>query len=749
MKKVELLSPAGNMECLIAAVQNGADAVYIGGKKFGARRFAANFSYDEMIEAIEYCHLYGVRVFVTVNTLCYEDEIDEAINYIEFLYDNHVDALIMQDLGLISLTRKMFPNLEIHASTQAHNHNDVGLAFFKELGVKRVVLAREMSLDEIRNLKTDIEKEVFIHGALCVSYSGCCLFSAMHGGRSGNRGECVGSCRLPYELLENGKKIDTKGKYLLSTKSLCTLNKIGEIIESGVTSLKIEGRMKSKEYVGYITSVYRKKIDEYYDSKIVKVDEEELTNIEKLYNRELTDGYLFNNYGRNLMNIKTSNHIGVHLGKIVKIDKKKIYIKLATSLNQEDGIRFDNNEGMIVNKIYNKKGLLVNSLEKGEVAVVDNKIGLKKGLEVRKTIDKKLCDSINKNLERKVAIEINCNAHLGKYVELSITDYVDTITMCGSIVEEALNTKTSYERVKSQIEKLGNTPFVCSNTNISMDDNIFIPIKDLNELRRELTDALIEKRRKRATYQNIKLNCYEKSYIKQNKRELSISMLVRNEEQLKVAIQNKVDKIYVTDFKLYLKYKDSNVYYRTKRVSENQNDFNGEKLLATELGAVCKYSKNNKVDSDYFLNVVNSYTIDKLKELGVDDITLSVELSNELIKNLAKISGVTLFVYGRVELMVSKYCPMNMLINNDELKCSLCDKNKYALKDTNDNIYPLVNEKHLTHILDSKNVDLLSDIKSYIELGINSFRVDLYDEDKKKVESIINTIRSSYEHRNN
>lgn len=749
MKKVELLSPAGNMECLVAAVQNGADAVYIGGKKFGARKFAANFSYDEMIEAIEYSHLYGVKVYVTVNTLCYEDELDEAIKYIEFLYDNHVDALIMQDLGLISLARKMFPNLEIHASTQAHNHNDSGLTFFKDLEIKRAVLAREMSLDEIKNLKTDIEKEIFIHGALCVSYSGCCLFSAMHGGRSGNRGECVGSCRLPYELLENDKKVKTEGKYLLSTKSLCTLDKIGEIIESGVTSLKIEGRMKSKEYVGYITRIYREKIDEYYKNKKVEISDEEITNIKKLYNRELTNGYLFNKYGKTLMNIKTSNHIGVHLGKIVKVDNKKIYIQLDTSLNQEDGIRFDNNEGMIVNMLYNEKGLLVSHVEKGNIAVLDNKIGLKKGLEVRKTIDKKLCDSINKVVERKVPIEINCKAFVGKFLELSITDYVDTVTLCGSVVEEAKSAPTSYERIKTQIEKLGNTPFISNFTNILMGDNVFVPIKELNELRRKLTEELTQKRKKRAVCEIVKRDGYKRSFIKENKSKLSISILVRNEEQLKAAILNKVDKIYVTDYKLYLKYKDNNVYFRTKRVSDDVIAFNNENLLATELGAICKYSKNNNVDSDYFLNVVNSYTIDKLKELGVRDVTLSVELSHEKIKDFASFFDVTLFVYGRVELMVSKYCPMNMIINDNELKCSLCDYNKYAFKDSNDNIYPIVNEKHLTHILDSKNVDLLDFISSYIEWGLTSFRIDLYDEKENDIENIINKIRNSYEHRNN
>ena len=179
MKKVELLSPAGNMESLIFAVQNGADAVYVGGKKFGARAFANNFDYDELVEAIKYCHLYGVKIYITVNTICFEEELNDVINYIEFLYKNHVDALIMQDLGLISIVRKIFPNMEIHASTQMHNHNDDGLELLKRLGIKRAVLDREMSLDEIKELKTDIEKEVFIHGALCISYSGCCLFSSM------------------------------------------------------------------------------------------------------------------------------------------------------------------------------------------------------------------------------------------------------------------------------------------------------------------------------------------------------------------------------------------------------------------------------------------------------------------------------------------------------------------------------------------------------------------------------------------
>ena len=257
MKKVELLSPVGNMEMLYQAVHNGADAVYLAGKRFGARKYANNFDEKEIIDAIKYCHLYGVKVYVTVNTMIYESELDDVLEYLKYLHINGVDAIIMQDIGLISKVREYLPNLEIHASTQLHNHNNSGAKLLKELGVTRIVFDREMSIDEIKNINVDIEKEVFVYGALCVCYSGCCLFSSLNGGRSGNRGECVGSCRLPYNLIENNKYIKTDGKYLLSTKDLNALPNLKTILESGVDCLKIEGRMKSPYYVGYVTKVFR------------------------------------------------------------------------------------------------------------------------------------------------------------------------------------------------------------------------------------------------------------------------------------------------------------------------------------------------------------------------------------------------------------------------------------------------------------------------------------------------------------
>ena len=748
MKRVELLSPAGDFECLKYAVQNGADAVYLGGKKFGARAFASNFDYDEMVEAIKYCHLYGVRIYVTVNTICFENELEEAINYIEFLHNNHVDALIMQDLGLITLVREKFPNMEIHASTQMHNHNDAGLLYLKKLGIKRAVLDREMSIDEINNLTIDIEKEVFIHGALCVSYSGCCLFSAMHGKRSGNRGECVGACRLPYELYENGNKVNTLGDYILSTKSLCTINNIGKLIESGITSFKIEGRMKSKEYVGYITKLYREKIDEYYLNKTYNVSEEELNNIKKLYNRELTSGYLFNNYGSSIMNIKTSNHIGVFLGSVIKIDKKKIYIKLNEDINQEDGIRFDNDKGMIVNKLYNSKDMLVNHLYKGDIAVVDNKIDLYNAKTVRKTIDSKLVQEINKFKERKVPVVISCKAMIGNNLELKVNDGTNEISLLGDVVEKSTNSPTSKERIKEQIEKLGSTVFYSTNTEIIMDENIFIPIKQLNELRRELFDKLKEKREYNTTHE-IVVNDINNYKIKNNSKQLNISILVRNEEQLNECIKNKINNIYVTNYNLYKKYKNNNVYYRTSRVTKNDIKYENENLLVTELGGAFKYSKDNNVVSDYYLNVVNSRMCKTLEELNVKRITLSPEINLEDIQNIPKADNIDLFVYGRVELMITKYCPMNMIINNNNNNCNLCYKNKYSLKDKNNNIYPIITENHIIHILDSNNYNLLDNIEDYINNGIYSFRIDLYNEKAEEIDKIIKIIRKSYEHRDN
>lgn len=285
MSNIELLSPAGDLECLKVAVQTGANAVYFGAEEFNARVNSRNFNKQELVEAIEYAKLRGVKTHLTLNILIKNNEFDDALKLVEFAYNAGIDAVIIQDLGFAKKVIGLFPDLEVHSSTQMTIYNLDGAKEIKNLGFSRCVLARELSIGEIEHIckNIDIDIEVFIHGALCISYSGQCLMSSMIGGRSGNRGKCAGTCRLPYTLLRDGKEQE-KG-YLLSSKDVCTLDVIPELIKAGVKSFKIEGRMKSKEYVGIVTSIYRKYIDLSESGKKYIVDEADKEKLMQIFNR--------------------------------------------------------------------------------------------------------------------------------------------------------------------------------------------------------------------------------------------------------------------------------------------------------------------------------------------------------------------------------------------------------------------------------------------------------------------------------
>ena len=690
MKKCELLSPAGDMETLVAAVNNGADAVYIGGKMFGARAFAKNFSREELIDALKYCHLYGVRLYVTANTIIFEDEIEDFLDYINFLYETGVDAVIMQDLGMISLVRKFFPDLEIHASTQVNCYNDESLSLLFNMGVKRAVLAREMSIDEILALKCPIEKEVFIHGALCACYSGQCLFSSLNGGRSGNRGKCTGSCRLNYEIFNNGKL--EKG-YFLSTKDLCTVNHIKDILKANVDSLKIEGRMKSPSYVGYVTRVYRRVIDDYYLGKEPVITKEEMVNLYKLFNREFTNGYLFND---DIYNIKSPNHLGYPLGQVIKVDKSKIYIKLTDDLHQEDGIRFcDSKKGMNVNRLYNSNGLLVNHLVKGEVAIINNKINLKSMDKVSKTLDYLLVN--DKSPLKKIPISFKLDASANDYLKLSASDGVNEVFERSILLDKAKCKSTSKEEILSKLNKLGSTPFYLDKCEINI-DNAFIPMKFLNDLRRKVCEELILRRygvRKKTSFK------YEKSF--NDNFDLNFSVLVRNEKQLKAFLGM---RIYTEDYDLYKKYRKYDVYYKLPRIMSYYPNFKGEKLLVSDLGSIYKYANDNYVITDYPLNVSNSESVKVLKNLNVKIVTISLEADfEEILKHVSDIERV---VYGRADLMILKEFTSG----------------EYLKKD--DYYFPIIHGKYTT-ILHHENICLN-------KVG----RIILYDDDISSLKKFYN-----------
>ncbi len=728
MKKTELLCPAGNMEALKAAIHNGADAVYISGKNFGARKFADNFNEHEIIEAINYAHLYDVKIYITANTVIFEHEIETFINYLKFLYLNGVDAVIMQDIGMISLAKKLIPNLEIHASTQSNNCNDETLKLYKELGVTRAVLARELSLKEINNLKTDIEKEVFIHGALCISYSGCCLFSSLNGGRSGNRGECAGPCRLPYTLIKNKEIIKTDGKFLLSTKELNTTQYIKEILNSNIQSLKIEGRMKSPEYVGYVTKIYRNLLDN------IPINENYNQNIKKLFNREFTTGHLFENTNRDLVNQQYSNHQGIKIGQVINVNKK-IKIKLTDHLSQNDGIRFqESNKGMIVNKLYNDKGLLINKAYKNNIIYLDNKVNLKKHDTVLKTIDYKLQENLKKYPLKQLPIDIKVQALIGKPLSLTFSDSKNTVSIQGKYVEKAITSPTTKEQIKKQISKLGNTPYKANNIIINMDNNIFITIKELNELRRKLCEKLINKKLE-IKRQLLDINITKKKVL--NNQKININVYITNEEQLLTVI-NKVDNIYTDNYQLYLKYKNQNVYYKTERTNTNLQDFNNENLLLTNLGDIYKYAKTNNCRADYSLNITNSYSSHFLNNYHLKSITLSPEIDLNNIKNIAPYEkNLEVIIYGTIELMVIKHC---IIKTNDN--CPNCKDNKYYLKNSQNKLFPIVTKACKTHIMHHEKINLLESMNILKKFGIRNFRLDFFDENNQQILNIINKIKN-------
>lgn len=644
----ELLSPAGNMECLRAAVINGCDAVYISCKSFGARKFANNFDSEEIIEAIKYCHLYNVKVYVTMNTLIRDNEVDDFINQARFLHKNGVDALIVQDFGMICLLRKMFPNLEIHASTQANNSSYETCKLYYDLGVKRVVFSRELTIDEIDSIDIPIEKEAFIHGALCISYSGCCLMSSMLGGRSGNRGECAGSCRQPYSLIDNGKVL-SKDKYLLSTKELNTSNYIDRIKESSIYSLKIEGRMKGPLYVGFITRFYRRLLD----GENINY-EDELDKLKTIFNREFTKGRILGEADQNFMNIKSPNHIGLKVGKctIVK-DKIKIELDNNRKINQNDAIRFLNSgKGMIVNYLYDKNMRLCNSSD--NVCYVDNKIGLKDDDLVSITQSYLLEKEYNSiDYYKKVPVGYNVIAHKGEKLIIRISCGNKSVEYTGTEVDKAINSPIDKESIIKHLGKLGDTPYIVENVNTDIDNDIFIQIKELNEARRFLTEELTNKRL--GDIKDFKENKFEFEKIN-DKVENKKTCVVYNKEQVECALDNNYDRVYVRNKELFEDYKDNGrVYNYVDRCSYNYTDIPDRSLVSDYM-----YFKENMV-GNYTLNVTNIYTAYFLRQLGLKTIALSVELTDEETSNLIKLFNkkigtvnFELFRYGRVENMIIK-----------------------------------------------------------------------------------------------
>lgn len=689
MENVELLSPVGEWDSLVAAVQNGANAVYFGANEFNARMNSKNFDREELKKAIEYAKLRNVKTNLTLNILIKNNEFEKAMDLVEYAYKCGIDAIIVQDLGLAREIIKTFPDLDVHSSTQMTVYNLKGVQEIERLGFKRCVLARELSIDEIKHIckNSNIEIEVFVHGALCISYSGQCLMSSMIGGRSGNRGKCAGTCRLPYSLLKNKQMVD-KG-FLLSSKDVCTLDIIPELIKAGVKSFKIEGRMKSPEYVGLVTSVYRKYIDLSYNNREYNVENQDRENLMQIFNRGgFSTGYLKGKLGKDMMFKYKPNHIGVYIGQVEHYNPNKGYVKikldkqlfLGDSLSIKDGT-CKISELMIGNNN-------IKSGQKGQIVTVGRIYGkINNGDKAYRTVainlNKEVEQVSNKeNIKRKLECEIHIKEN--EPITLALADKITgyKVQKTGLVPEKALNVGLTEDRIIKQLSKLGNTVFEIDSINVELGEMLQTSIKDLNELRREAVQELENKilqsfvREFKGTYKQLKNNIIQK--VDTPKVSVCLNNIVPNMEYQKI---KKVDNIYIP-LRFFV---NSKLKPQIKTITENFNTYllmptisksNYEKINAMEF--IKEYNLKGVVVSNlsqikdfqgipmianYTFNIANNYSINELEQLGVQKYTASPEFEREVISTICGNIPKEVIVYGRTLLMTTEYCAIGTFKN--------------------------------------------------------------------------------------
>lgn len=779
---IELLSPVGDLDCLKAAVQNGADCVYFGASNFSARAFASNF--DDLELAINYAKIRGVKTNLTLNTLIKNDEFEDAYNLAKKAYELGIDAIIVQDLGLATRLIKDFPDLPIHASTQMSIHNLQGTLKLQNLGFKRVVLARELCANEIEYIcqNSNVEIECFIHGALCISYSGQCLFSSLVGGRSGNRGKCAQPCRLPYELVQNGNETIDKG-FLLSTKDLCGLDYIPFLINAGVTSFKIEGRMKTPEYVATVTRIYRKYIDLALSGNPYVIDEKDKKDLLQVFNRGLSsNGHLDKEPNKNLIYPIKPNNMGLPLGIIQKYNKTKghitlklqeeLYVGDCISTQKENG-SYNVSELMVKNKnikIGNIGNLVTIGRMKGNISVGDkvykisSKVLKDNALNSFKTENRKIPLNIKLFIQnnKNISAVVNSCYKYDLYKNLNF-EYTSNI-----IPNTSINKPLDKDTIIKQFSKTNNSIYEFKKIEIILDDNLFLPISSLNDLRRTILENI-----KKQTLDKIKRTsncCYTPivSNASNLKNNYKISLLLNDlnleydysklngVHNLYIPLKFFVNKNYENILKVLNKKFSTYIYLPTIIRANYRNLFYDNIVNTTKkynikgivlsnisnfmlISDLYKNNKNLELIANYTFNIYNNETINKLNELQISRYTVSPELNKLSILNLYGNPQKELIVYGKIPLMNMNYCLLGKS-NKCYPNCnSLCtNKNRYFLKDRLGLHFDIVpdNIQTVTTIYNCKTLSICP-----TDFNLDCARIDILYENIDEINNIINTVK--------
>lgn len=777
---IELLSPVGDFDCLKAAVQNGADSVYLGADSFSARASATNFTLDNLYEAISYAKKRNVKTHLTLNTLIKNNELSDAINVAKVAYTAGINALIVQDLGLAKYLIENFPDLPIHASTQMTIYNLEGALLAEKLGFSRAVLSRELSLSEIEYIckNCNIEIETFIHGALCISYSGQCLLSSMIGGRSGNRGKCAQPCRLPYTLIKSDahstESLDNG--YLLSTKDVCGLDFIPQLIKAGVKCFKIEGRMKTPEYVAIVTSIYKKYINLALSNEPYVIDYADRKMLMQVFNRGgFSSGHLANEYNTDLVYPKKPNNRGLYLGRVQKFNPDKGHIQLTSNeiLSIGDTISLEKETGTYtISELMLGNNNIEESLPFQPVTIGRMKGNISVGDKIYKMSNKELTrialESLNKE---NIKIKFDCIIKVKQDMPITMTvistsDDSDDIysNICFTITSPvipvpALNAPITEERIISQISKTKNTPFLFEHIQIDLDDNLFIPsIGCLNELRRtaiEKIETVAQNRASKDTQISLSPISFKNDELKKKDRKMTSVLFNNLNQYYDYSLLEKVDKVYIpykffidTNYTEVLKTitKKFNTYIYLPTISKNFIQFDFDKTLVTypkikgfvlsnisHLKLLEKYSDEYEFIANYTLNIFNDLTLNELTKFGISLCDISPELSQDVLNSLSSQFNTEMIVYGKLPVMNSNYCLLGKS-NKCYLKCKKhCqDYSEFYLKDRMGLDFKLQLENGITTIYNSKITSIESS-----ELNVNSIRLDFLNESLSEINDII------------
>ena len=801
---IDLLSPVGDFESLKAAVQNGADSVYFGANLFSARAFASNFDEQGLKKAIEYAKLRGVKTNLTLNTLIKDSEFLEALNLAKKAYEFGIDAIIVQDLGLGTKLIKLFPDLPIHASTQITVHNLNGALELENLGFKRVVLSRELSTNEIEYIckNTNIEVECFAHGALCISYSGQCLFSSMIGGRSGNRGKCAQPCRLPYELLENDKKINSG--YLLSTRDLCGLDYIPFFAKAGVSCLKIKGRMKSSEYVATVTRIYRKYIDLALSNEPYQVDEKDRKELMQVFNRGISSsGHLDDEPNRKLVYKEKPNNMGLYLGIVQKYNKAKGYItlKLREPVEVGDTVSLQNETGSYTISELMENGKNISQTKIGQTVTIGRMKGnINVGDKIYKMSSKQLSIKAKESYQkenRKIPLNCHITIHKNEPISIQVTTansvpIYKNLNICCKldyIPLEAKNKSLEKQTVIKQISKTSSTPYEFKNIEIDLEENTFLPkLSILNELRRTALENV-----ENYALENIHRHCTVKisskeisedetlsnmrNYIKNNTKitkthipkisvlltELNLAFdysKLEGIDNLYIPLKFFTNRKYAPILALLSQKFDTYIYMPTIIKANYKNLFYANSETAVKkynikgfvISNICNIRLLNdlftdlnkcfKLIANYTFNVFNTDTVLELKKLGISKFTISPELDKETVSCLCDYRYLQkeLIVYGRIPLLNMNYC---LLGETDKCyptcKAKCTSNSSYYLKDRLNMKFRIIPDNIQT-VTTIYNSKITS--ISPKDFDIDFARIDVLDESVNEINNIINYVKA-------